>query len=220
MGRDPAEITLVAVTKRFPVRDVEHLVALGVHDIGENKDQEAAAKVADLPAAVRQDVRVHFIGQLQTNKTRSVARYADVVHSVDRPRLVRALQSAAHSALSEGERSALLEVLLQVNLGDGSDAGRGGAAAAELPRLAEAVASCDALRLAGVMAIAPRGLDEEATRAAYGRLVQLSTQVRHDHPGADVISAGMSGDLELAVAAGATHLRVGTAILGTRPPHE
>ena len=216
-GRDPAEVTLIVVTKFFPASDVVALADLGVTDIGENKDQEAAAKVAELPPAVRERLTVHFIGQLQTNKARSVARYADAVHSVDRSKLVRALDKATRAARDAGERAPYLPVLVQVDLGEGAQAGRGGAHPDEVERLAEEVAATEHLRLRGVMAVAPLGLDEDGARRAFERLAAHAETVRRVDPAATWISGGMSGDLEIAVAAGATHLRVGTAILGSRP---
>lgn len=206
-GRDPADVRLVVVTKYFPVDDVRRLIELGVTDIGENKDQEAGAKVAELSDAERAAVAVHFIGQLQSNKAGHVAGYADVVHSVDRIKIAHALGRGAQRA----ERR--LEVLLQVDL-DGSDPGRGGVLPADLLALADAVDEQEALELRGVMAVAPRGQDPAA---AFERLGECARSVREHVPGASWISAGMSGDLEQAIAAGATHVRVGSAILGTRP---
>lgn len=201
-GRDRREVTLVAVTKTWPVADCALLKDLGIAELGENRDQEASAKAAALDG-----VRWHFIGSVQTNKARSVASYADVVHSVDRPALVTALGDGAARA------GRTVDALLQVSL-DG-DPARGGAAPDDLPVLADLVAAADGLRLAGVMAVAPLGADPAA---AFDRLAQLSVRLRQDHPEAVVVSAGMTGDLEQAVAAGATHLRVGTAVLGSRPP--
>lgn len=200
--RDPAEITLVAVTKTFPVADTRLLAELGVTDVGESRDQEAAGKAAecaDLP------LTWHFVGQLQTNKARSVARYADVIHSVDRARLVRALSSAAVRA------GRTLRCLVQVSLDDRP--GRGGAAPAEVPALADLIAASDGLELDGVMAIAPLGA---APAPAFARLAEVAERLRAAHPSATVISAGMSGDLEQAIACGATHVRIGTALLGGR----
>ena len=201
-GRSRDEVVLIAVTKTHPVSDVAALRDLGVRDVGENRDQEAAAK-----AAAVDDVRWHFVGAVQTNKARSVASYADVVHSLDRPALVAALDKGARRA----ERR--LEVLLQVSL-DG-DPDRGGALPTDVPALADSVAGAEALRLAGVMAVAPLGADPAA---AFGELQRVAERLRADHPQATAISAGMSGDLEQAVACGATHVRVGTALLGRRPP--
>jgi pyridoxal phosphate enzyme (YggS family) len=201
-GRDRDEVVLIAVTKTHPAADVEVLRALGVRDFGENRDQEAKDKAAAVP-----DVRWHFVGGLQTNKARSVAGYADVVHSVDRPALVDALRKGAQA----GGRD--LDVLLQVSL-DG-DPARGGALPADVPALAEKAATAAGLHLRGVMAVAPLGGDPAA---AFAELAGVAARLRADHPDAVVVSAGMTGDLEQAVAAGATHVRVGTALLGRRPP--
>lgn len=211
-GRDPDEVTLVVVTKFFPASDVVALVELGVRDIGESRDQEARAKVAELTALLPPErmPRVHFIGQVQTNKAGSVASYADVVHALDRERLATALDRGS------GRLERRLDVLIQVDCGAGGDSGRGGVAPAELRHLATAVAQREHLRLRGVMAVAPRDADPED---AFALLADLAAQVRSEHPQACWISAGMSGDLEAAVRRGATHLRVGTAILGSRPSH-
>ncbi|MBG0817391.1 YggS family pyridoxal phosphate-dependent enzyme [Planomonospora sp. ID82291] len=203
-GRAREELTLVAVTKTYPASDVRLLAGLGVRDVGENRDQEASAKArecADL------GLTWHFIGQLQTNKARSVARYADVVHSVDRLRLVAALGREAVEAGRE------VTCLIQVALDD--DPTRGGARPGDVPALADAVAAAEGLRLGGVMAVAPR---EEEPGRAFARLREVARALREDHPDAGVVSAGMSGDLSEAVANGATHLRVGTALLGRRKP--
>jgi hypothetical protein len=219
-GRDPAEITLIAVTKTYPAVDVLALASLGLADFGENRDQEAAPKAAAVSAA-GQPVTWHFIGQLQTNKARSVAGYADFVHSVDRVRLVRALGAAARAAERE------LTCLIQVSL-DPADAGGGGTPAAErgqlarggvppamLAEVAEAVEAEEGLTLGGLMAVAPLSVDP---KAGFARLPWLSKAVRAVRPSATVVSAGMSGDLEAAIECGATHLRIGTALLGDRRP--
>ncbi|HXL96230.1 MAG TPA: YggS family pyridoxal phosphate-dependent enzyme [Streptosporangiaceae bacterium] len=203
-GRDPAGVSLIAVTKTWPASDVRLLSELGISDVGENRDAEAAPKAAacaDLP------LTWHFIGQLQTNKCPSVVRYASLVHSVDRPRLIRALGGAA--ARAERSISCLIEVSL-----DG-DPARGGAPMAEVPALAEALAREPGLVLAGVMAVAPLSMDPGK---AFARLLDSAAEVRAVRPAATMISAGMSGDLEAAVVAGATHLRIGTALLGGRGP--
>lgn len=204
VGRTRRELTLIAVSKTYPASDVRLLAELGVTDVGENRDQEASAKArecADLGLVW------HFIGQLQTNKVRSVIGYADVVHSVDRPRLVAAL---SQEALRVGRE---ITCLVQVAL-DG-DPARGGVPPRDVPALAEAVAGSGGIRLGGVMAVAPLG--EEPSRA-FARLREIAQVVRDAHPGADAISAGMSGDMSQAIANGATHLRVGTALLGRRKP--
>ena len=206
-GRDRAEITLVAVTKTFPADDVGHLAALGVREVGENRAADAAEKVAACQEAGLTDLTWHFVGQVQTNKAALVAGCCDVVHSVDRARLVTALDKGAGAA---GRR---VRALVQVDLA-GTD-GRGGAAPTDVPAIAAAVADAEHLDLAGVMAVAP--LDEDPGEA-FDRLAEVAEALRREHPGAVVVSAGMSGDLEAAVACGATHLRVGTALLGSRPP--
>ena len=203
-GRDVSELTLIAVTKTRPASDVRLLAGLGVADVGENRDAEAAPKAAECAGL---NLTWHFVGQLQTNKAASVVRYASVVHSVDRLRLVRALGRAARGA----ER--VVECLVEVSL-DG-DPARGGAAAGDVPALAEALAAEEGLVLGGVMAIAPLSMEPAD---AFARLLASAGIVRGIRPGATVISAGMSGDLEAAVEAGATHLRIGTALLGDRGP--
>jgi hypothetical protein len=207
-GRDPAELTLVAVTKTYPAEDVLRLAALGVTDIGENRDQEAAPKAAEV-ASAGVGVRWHFVGRLQRNKCRSVVGYADLVHSVDSERLAAALGAAA--AAHRGDRP--LAVLLQVSID--ADPGRGGVVPDQLARVAEAVAAQPALRLRGVMAVAPL---DWSPAAAFDRLAELAAGLRADHPQATIVSAGMSADLEAAVARGATHLRIGSALLGARAP--
>jgi len=201
-GRDVKDVTLIAVTKTFPAADVRLLAGLGVTEVAENRDQEAAPKAAataDLP------LTWHFVGQLQTNKVRSVAGYAAVVQSVDRSKLISALSS---HAVRNGRT---LRCLVQVALDDRE--GRGGAPRDRVLALAGEIAAADGLELGGVMAVAPLGADP---RPAFARLAELATQVRAAHPAATVISAGMSGDLEQAIACGATHVRVGTALLGGR----
>lgn len=205
-GRDPSTLTRIVVTKFHPAQLVADLHALGVRDVGENRQQELTAKRAELPQL--SDLRWHFIGQLQTKKARAVRSGADVVHSVDRDRLADAL----HAADPAG---APLDVLVQVNLTD--DPARGGAAPGDVPRLAEHIAaSCPSLRVRGVMAVAPL---EGAPAAAFARLAETAAALRAVVPDAAWISAGMSGDFAEAIAAGATHLRIGTAITGPRPLH-
>ncbi|WP_183094107.1 YggS family pyridoxal phosphate-dependent enzyme [Nocardioides stalactiti] len=206
-GRAAEEITLVVVTKYFPASDVRLLVDLGVTDVGENRHQEAEAKQQEC-ADLGPDLRWHFIGGLQSNKAAAVAAYADVVHSVDRVKLVGRLDDGAAG------RSKPVDVLLQVSLDPPDRAGRAGADVADLSGLAAAVATSRALRLRGLMAVAPLGED---AAAAFARLTDLRRPFLSEHPDADWLSAGMSGDLEAAIKAGATHVRVGTAVLGSRP---
>jgi pyridoxal phosphate enzyme (YggS family) len=202
-GRRRDDVVLVAVTKTWPASDALLLRDLGVADLGENRDREAAEKARQVGG-----VRWHFVGQLQTNKARSVARYADVVHAVDRDHLVDALSAGAVRAGRE------VDVLVQVSLDGHPD--RGGARVDLVPALADRVEDATGLRLSGVMAVAPLGLP---AGAAFARLAAVAAELRATHPAADVISAGMSSDLEEAIAAGATHVRVGSAILGARHPH-
>lgn len=208
-------VTLVVVTKTFPAADVDLLVDLGVTDVGENRDQEASAKSSELGARSPL-LRWHMIGQVQRNKARSVVGWADVIESVDRPALATALGAAA---MAIGRR---VDVLIQVNLDPEPQPGRGGAHPQEVPALADLIAEQEGLRLAGVMGVAPNPAGAASAKAsardAFDRLMLLSGQVRRTHPQAQVVSAGMSGDLEEAIAAGATQVRVGGAILGHRPP--
>ena len=203
-GRAPQEITRIVVTKFHPADLVRDLLALGVTEFGENRQQELTLKADEIGAA--RGIRWHFIGQAQTNKARAVRAAAQVVHSVDRDRLADALDAAAE----EGDPA--LDVLLQVNLTD--DPGRGGVAPADLERLAEHVSGCPTLRLRGLMAVAPL---DEAPADAFARVARLSERLRAIDPDARWISAGMTGDFEEAIAAGATHLRIGSAITGPRP---
>ncbi|HET9656347.1 MAG TPA: YggS family pyridoxal phosphate-dependent enzyme [Kineosporiaceae bacterium] len=201
-GRSRDEVTLVVITKTYPAPDVALLAGLGVRDVGENRDQEAAPKHA---ACAGLGLTWHFVGQLQSNKAHGVVRYADLVHSVDRPSLVRALGRAARA---EGRT---LDCLLQVSL-DG-DPHRGGAPAEDVPALADTLAAEAGLRLRGLMAVAPLGIP---ARQAFALLPRLRERLLAAHPDAGLLSAGMSGDLEEALAEGATHLRVGSAVLGAR----
>ncbi len=211
--RDPDGVTIVAITKTWPTSDVEVLAGLGIRHVGENRDQEAREKVA---ACTGLDLTWHFVGQLQRNKAASVARYADIVESVDRASLVAALDRGAEHA---GRR---LGVCIQVDLDDGASSegaalgpARGGAAPDEVLALGDQVAACGSLELLGVMAVAPLGAP---ARAAFDRLAGIHEKLMASHPGAAMRSAGMSGDLEPAIAAGATHIRLGSALLGHREP--
>ncbi|GAA1609662.1 YggS family pyridoxal phosphate-dependent enzyme [Kribbella sancticallisti] len=209
-GRSEDAVTLVAITKTFPISDVRALAALGVRDLGENREQELKVKAPDC-----QDVTWHFVGQLQSNKARSVVRNASVVHSVDRSSLVKAL---SHAAVEEGR---VLRCLLQVSLAAFGPAeaatgrSRGGVEPDDVPALAAEVAAADGLELGGVMAVAPLGSDADE---AFGGLENVASRLRSEHPGADWISAGMSADLDAAIRRGATHVRLGRALLGTRTP--
>lgn len=203
-GRDRSEITLIVVTKTYPASDVELLAELGVTDVGENRHPEAGDKAAEVEAAVRW----HFLGGLQTNKAGAVARYADMVHSVDRIKLANSLSRGAEAA------GRTLPCLVQVDF-DATNPGRSGVVPSGIPELAASIAESGHLTMAGLMTVAPLGEDPAPH---FDHLVRLSQELRQDHPEATIISAGMSGDFEAAIAAGATHLRIGRSVLGERPP--
>jgi pyridoxal phosphate enzyme (YggS family) len=210
-GRPRDEVTLIVVTKTYPASDVRLLAELGVRHVAENRDQDAAPKAAECADL---SLTWHFVGQLQTNKVRSVAGYAGLVQSVDRARLVTALSKEAVRAGRE------LGCLIQVALdaGSGERGERGGVAPDGVEALAEVIAGAQGLRLDGVMTVAPlAGPYAGRQLAAFERLMEISSDLRRAHPAANMVSAGMSADLEDAVAAGATHVRVGTAVLGVRP---
>ena len=207
-GRDRSEVRLIVVTKTWPASDVELLAKLGVNDVGENRDQEAKPKHSEVKA----NLTWHAIGQLQTNKAKSVATWADVVHSVDRIDLVNALAKAVTS------RQTPLRCLIQVNLDPKTEDGesfehRGGADQSQVLELAKLISSTPNLELAGVMGVGPLDGDPES---AFMKLKNISTELISLYPDATWISAGMSGDYELAIKHGATHLRIGSSILGHR----
>jgi pyridoxal phosphate enzyme (YggS family) len=205
-GRRPEEVRLLAVSKTFPADDVRSLAALGQRDFAENRVQELTAKAAGLTDL---GLDWHLVGQLQRNKAATVVRLGAIVHSVDRGSLVEALASAAERA------QRVVDVYVQVDLGgpEGEIGTRGGAVPEDVPALADTVAEQPALRLRGLMAVAPRG---EEPAPAFERLAALAERVRDAHPTASELSAGMSADLEAAVTAGATVVRVGTALFGAR----
>ena len=196
-GRNPDEVTLIVVTKTFPASDVQILYDLGVRDFGENRDQEASVKSLELP----DDCRWHFQGQIQSNKLKSIAEWADVLHSIDDISHARKL----NSLVSEKD------IFVQVSLDNLPN--RGGVVPNLLPDFLEELSALANLNLRGLMAVAPLG--EEPARA-FSRLKELSDQVVRVHPKAHEISAGMSNDFEAAVAQGATHIRIGSQILGVR----
>lgn len=210
-GRERDEVTLIVVTKTYPASDVRILHGLGVRQVAENRDQDAAPKAA---ACTDLSLSWHFVGQLQTNKVRSVASYADVVQSVDRTKLVTALSAAAERG--GRELGCLIQVALDAESGERG--ARGGVAPDGIEELADAVAAAPGLRLDGLMTVAPlAGPYAGRQLAAFDRLMEFSSRLRGNHPAANMVSAGMSADLEDAIAAGATHVRVGTAVLGVRP---
>ena len=205
-NRDPKKITLVVVTKNHPHQLVHDLLALGARDFGENRDQEAGPKAKQIAAESSEQFNWHFIGQLQTNKVKSVLEYANFLHSLDRPSLLDELQKRTT------ERKNPLKVFVQVNLTE--DLERGGVNPAELMSFAERVLSSPGLELVGLMGVG--GL-EVAPEREFERLAQLSQELQAIAPEANRLSMGMSGDFEAAIAYGATHLRIGTAITGNRP---
>ncbi|MFI9053192.1 YggS family pyridoxal phosphate-dependent enzyme [Streptomyces anulatus] len=210
-GREREEVTLIVVTKTYPASDVRILHELGVRHVAENRDQDAAPKAT---ACADLSLTWHFVGQLQTNKVRSVTSYADIVQSVDRTKLVTALSAAA--VRGERELGCLIQVALDAESGERGE--RGGVAPDGVEELAAAIGAAPGLRLDGLMTVAPlAGEYAGRQRAAFDRLMEISSRLRAGHPAANMVSAGMSGDLEDAVAAGATHVRVGTAVLGVRP---
>ncbi|MCP9959328.1 MULTISPECIES: YggS family pyridoxal phosphate-dependent enzyme [Streptomyces] len=210
-GREREDVTLIVVTKTYPASDVRILHGLGVRHVAENRDQDAAPKAA---ACADLDLTWHFVGQLQTNKVRSVVDYARVVQSVDRLKLVSALSAAAVRA--GRELDCLVQVALDAEAGERG--ARGGVAPEGVEEVAAAVDGAPGLRLGGLMTVAPlAGPYAGRRRAAFDRLMEFSSRLRATHPAASMVSAGMSGDLEDAVAAGATHVRIGTAVLGVRP---
>jgi pyridoxal phosphate enzyme (YggS family) len=208
--RDPSGVRLLAVSKTWPAADVAALATLGQRDFGENRAQELVDKVGQLAELTDLPVRWHFIGQLQRNKAAAVARLGVVVHSVDRESLARVLDRAGQGL----DRP--VEVFVQVDLGgpEGDLATRGGCPPEDVAALADLVAASPGLTLRGLMAVAPRGGDP---LPAFQRLAALAGRVQADHPEAVDLSAGMSGDLEAAIAAGANVVRVGTALFGDRP---
>ena len=205
VGRNISEITLIAVTKTYPASDVDLLKQLGIENVGENRDQEAASKKSE----VKNEFKWHFIGQLQSNKAKSVVNYAELIHSVDRWSLAKEIQKSAQGI------NKIQPVLIQVDLDQtGPDPTRGGIWPAELSELASSISQASHLDLKGLMSVAPLGENPEL---AFARLNEIRVGFLKEHPQAQILSAGMSDDLEAAILHGATHLRIGSALLGERP---
>ena len=204
VGRNYEEITIIAVTKTWPASDIDLLAELGVTNIGENRDQEASVKSSQVTA---QNLTWHAIGQVQTNKVKSISQWADVVHSIDRAQLVTAF------AKSLDDSAKILDVFIQVNLDEQESEHRGGASLENWQSLATQILEAPKLNLLGVMGVAPLNGD---AATAFAKLQEVSAQVQHLAPNAHFISAGMSMDYEIALKFGATHLRIGSAILGSR----
>lgn len=199
--------SLVVVTKNHPPSLVAELIDLGARDFGENRDQEASAKAREV-AELRPDIEVnwHFVGQLQTNKVKSVVGYASAIHSIDRPSLVAELEKQ----LTKAERS--VAGFIELNLT--GDPGRGGVMPEELLPLAEKVLAVQAIHLVGLMAVAGLGRD---ARSEFERVLAIQAKFLEIAPGAKGLSMGMSEDYETALELGATHIRVGSKITGPRP---
>ena len=205
VGRNISEITLIAVTKTYPASDVDLLKQLGIENVGENRDQEAASKKSE----VKNEFKWHFIGQLQSNKAKSVVNYAELIHSVDRWSLAKEIQKSAQGI------NKIQPVLIQVDLDQtGPDPTRGGIWPAELSELASSISQASHLDLKGLMSVAPLGENPEL---AFARLNEIRVGFLKEHPQAQILSVGMSDDLEAAILHGATHLRIGSALLGERP---
>jgi pyridoxal phosphate enzyme (YggS family) len=202
----PSQVHLIVVTKTFPLSDVEILHQLGVHEFGENRDQEGKLKAPAVPG------KWHFQGQLQSNKLKSICSWADVIQTIDSIRYVDLVSNAMHQNLKEK----LMEVFIQVSLdSEGSKENRAGANPAEISRIADAILATGNLKLQGLMAVAP--LNEEPDKA-FSRLAKIHSDFKAKYPNAPFLSAGMSGDFKSAIAHGATHVRIGSQILGSRAP--
>jgi pyridoxal phosphate enzyme (YggS family) len=193
------EVTLIAVTKTFPVTDAEILHELGVRDFGENRDAEGAEKAALVSGTW------HFQGQIQSNKLKSITSWASVIHSLDDPRHFEIIEKVAPHPL---------QIFLQVSL-DGAHH-RGGAGLEELYSLAALVDKSPTHILAGLMSVPPVEMNPNE---AFAQLAVIHKEFMERFPGATSLSAGMSGDYEAAISHGATHVRVGSSILGSRSPH-
>jgi pyridoxal phosphate enzyme (YggS family) len=219
-GRPVGDITLLPITKFFPATDVAILWRLGCRAFGESREQEAAAKIAEFDRLIAGSgdpapALWHMVGLIQRNKARSIARWADTVHSVSTDRVAQALGRAAADAIGDGHRNRPLRVFVQISL-DG-DTTRGGVDicdSAAVDRVCAEVAGSQALELVGLMAVPPVGADPDA---AFAALSQEHRRIQRTHPGATELSAGMSDDLEIAVRHGSTCVRVGTALMGKRP---
>lgn len=204
-GRSEDDVNLIVITKMHPVDLVAELYDLGHRVFGENKDQEAAPKALALQALGKNDASWHFVGQLQSNKAKSVIRYSSCIHSIDRPSLVTELAKQ----LSKNEQR--IQGFIELNLTD--DPGRGGVLPEKLLELAEQVLATERIEVLGVMAVAGLGVDP---RVDFERAVVASEKLRSLIPSADQLSMGMSEDFELAIELGATHVRIGSAITGPR----
>lgn len=219
VNRDAAEIELLPITKFHPASDIAILWRLGCRHFGESREQEASSKIVEFREltglADLDGIQWHMVGQIQSNKAKAVAAWADTVHSVSTAKVVAALDRACVRALDDGRRADRLHVFVQISL-DG-DCARGGVDIGDsgaVDAICSAVAESPGLQLAGLMAVPPLNVEPEQ---AFSSLAAEHRRVMRDHPTATGLSAGMSGDLEMAVRHGSTCLRVGTALLGERP---
>lgn len=205
-GRDPAEVTLVAVSKTWPVQDIRDAYLAGQRDFGENYAQELEQKrkaLADLD-----DIRWHFIGVLQSNKAKLVVPGCELVHAVGRPSVARALSRRAQAA------GIVADALIEVNVA--GEASKGGVGLDEVEAFADSLGEYEGLRITGLMCIPPPDDDPESSRASFQRLRELAGALKSRHHSLSKLSMGMSGDFEVAISEGATHVRVGSAIFGPR----
>ena len=205
-GRTVTDVELVVVTKNHSAELVAELYDLGHRQFGENRDQEAGPKAEALAAGGRLDANWHFVGQLQSNKVRTVLNYATCIHSIDRSSLVKELSKQL------GNRELEIEGFIELNLTE--DPARGGVEPGNLAQLAESVMQIGRIKLLGVMAVAGLGVDP---RIDFEKTLQASQELQKIAPKANQLSMGMSEDFELAIEMGATHIRVGSAITGPRP---
>jgi pyridoxal phosphate enzyme (YggS family) len=201
-GRNPNEINLIVVTKTFPISDLEILYSLGVREFGENRDQEASVKAKALP----QDINWHFQGGIQSNKLKSICSWASVIHSVDQFKYAK--------IISEQPSVKARQIFIQVSLDEPPES-RGGVDPAKLIELANQISSLPNIKVLGLMAVGPVYREIEP---AFARLQQIQAGFLTDFKDAVFLSSGMSGDYELAISYGATHLRIGSSILGIRAP--
>lgn len=204
-GRSELDVTLVVITKNHPAQLVLDLLVLGARDFGENRDQEAALKAKEVAVASNEAAKWHFVGQLQSNKAKSALSYSSVLHSLDRESLLQSIAKITPT------RAVPLDVFIQLNLTD--DPGRGGIQPQNLSAFAEKVLAVEGINLLGVMGVA--ALDR-APEIDFETIANSSAELQKLHTSAKFISAGMSGDFEKAIAFGATHVRIGTAITGNR----
>lgn len=206
-GRDPQEVTLLAVSKTKPVAALAEAIAAGQRAFGENYVQEGVEKILHF-APQPEQLSWHFIGPLQSNKSRLVAEHFDWCHTLDRERIALRLNDQRPSSLPA------LNVLIQINISD--EQSKSGIMPEQLPALAASVAALPRLRLRGLMAIPAPESDPERQRAVFQQMAALFSQLQRDYPQADTLSLGMTDDMAAAIAAGSTMVRIGTAIFGAR----